>query len=81
MVVEKVRTKIQTLLILERRVLQVKIKDPRPSKKVRLFSYINMFIEIMEQNKTLMPLAHMMKMLMDLKELEPTLSNLPRRVL
>ena len=35
------RTKIQTLLFLERRVLQAKLKDQRPFKKVKLFSYIN----------------------------------------
>ena len=43
MVVGKVRTKIQTPSLLEHRVLQAKIKDPRLSKKVSVISYIKYF--------------------------------------
>lgn len=39
------------------------------------------FIEIVEQNKMLMPLTKMMKMLKDIQEIQPELMNLPKRIL
>jgi hypothetical protein len=34
-----------------------------------------------EQNKMLMPLTKMMKMLKDIQEIQPELMNLPKRIL
>ena len=39
------------------------------------------FIEIVEQNKMLMPLTKMMKMLKDIHEIQPELMTLPKRIL
>ncbi len=40
-----------------------------------------MHLDLVERNKILLPLSQMMKMLQDFKELEPTLSTIPKRVL